>query len=130
MTSITKILAALVALAAIAAGVLGWGAHRYNAGVQAGRAAVLADDARAAAQAQIARDALASASLAAGHTLTLTLDRDLPAVEAGTHATQATIRTIYLDRPAADVQCSRPDRVQQQLNAAIARANAAATGHL
>lgn len=130
MTATTRWLVALATIAAITAGVLAWGAHRYELGVQAGRAAVLAEDAQAEAKAQAKRAALDAVSLHAGAALTLQLSHDLPDVEASTHDTQTIIRTIYRDRPAADVQCSRPAGVQQQLDTAIARANAAATGHL
>lgn len=127
-----RILAAVAVAALLVAGVLTYGAVRYAAGEQAGRNAVLADDARAAAAAQTKADALQSISLQRGHALTLQLSADLPKIEAATHDTQATIRTIYRDRPAAagaDL-CSRPARVQQQLDAAIARANAAANRNL
>lgn len=132
MTTPYRILAVVVAIALIVAGVLAYGAKRYAAGEQAGRNAVLADDARAAASAQMKAAALQSISLQRGQALTLQLSTDLPRIEATSHATQSTIRTIYRDRPtAAGVDlCSRPAGVQEQLDAAITRANAAAGDHL
>ncbi|MGC1549087.1 MAG: hypothetical protein WA777_11210 [Rhodanobacter sp.] len=109
-----------------------YGATRYAAGVQDGRNEVLADDARAVAQAQLARDDLDAFSAAAGHQLHQTLGVQLPAIQEQTHDTVEAIRTIYRDRVVPVDVCSRPDGVQAQLDQAIDRANAAArtTGDL
>lgn len=124
--------ALLVLLLAVAAVVsIGrYGAHRYAAGEQAGRNAVLADDARAAAQLQQQREQLDQFSALATTQLAHTLATDLPAVEASTHDTVETIRTVYRDRPVPVDRCTRPDGVQKQLDTAVARANAAARGQL
>lgn len=103
---------------------------RYAAGVKDGRAAVLADDARAAAQLYQQRDQLAAYSALATGTLQQTLDTQLPAIQAATHDTAETIRTVYRDRPVPADACSRPDGVQQALDASVRRANAAASGRL
>lgn len=125
----------LYAIASIAAaGLITIGAHSVHkygdARELAGRDAVLADNARAAAQIHAAQDALATLSAAAGQQLTHHLGAALPAIEAQSHDTVETIRTIYRDRPVLADGCQRPDRVQAELNAAVKRANAAASGHL
>jgi hypothetical protein len=101
--------------------------QRYAEGVQDGRNAVLADDARAAQQAQQAHNQLAAWSAAAGTALQSKLGTQLPTIQGQTHDTIDTIRTIYRDRPVPGDRCSRPDGVQAQLDAAIDRANAAVT---
>lgn len=123
-----RIGAVLVVLAVVAVcyAIAHYGTSRYSAGVEAGRNAVLADDARAVQQAQQARDALDAYSAAAGGRLQQSLGTALPIIQGQTHDTTETIRTIYRDRPVPAVACSRPDGVQDQLNAAIDRANAAA----
>ncbi|MET3652463.1 hypothetical protein [Dyella japonica] len=111
---------------AICWAVVHYGNTRYAAGVDAGRNAVLADDARQVAQVQEARNALDSLSASAGQQLQHNLGTALPAIQAQTHDTIETIRTVYRDRPAAAVNCSRPDGVQSALDQAVDRANAAA----
>jgi predicted lysophospholipase L1 biosynthesis ABC-type transport system permease subunit len=120
------VIALTLALAVIA--VQRYAAQRYATGVQDGRNAVLADDARAAAQAQQVRDQLTAWSAAAGAALQSTLGTQLPTIQGQTHDTLDTIRTIYRDRPVVGGdRCSRPDGVQTQLDAAVDRANAAVT---
>jgi hypothetical protein len=121
-----------VALAAIGLVTLGAIAVRHygNGRFEDGRNAVLADDARAAVQRQTDRDALDRYSALATGTLTTALGTQLPAIQGQTHDTLETIRTVYRDRPAADVACARPDGVQTALNAAVERANQAAHGQL
>lgn len=120
----------LLAIALLAAGALLWLHHygdgRYAAGVQDGRNAVLASDARAAQQLQAQRTALDKFGALATSALNQQLGTTLPAIEGQTHATVETIRTIYRDRPAGDL-CARPAGVQQQLDQAVDRANAAIT---
>ena len=117
------ILAALVMIALLA-GALAihhYGATRYADGLAAGRQQVLDDDARAAAHLQQQRDALNQFSAFTGLQLQHTLDATLPTIEASTHDTIETIRTVYRDRPApamAADACRRPDGVQQQLDPA------------
>ncbi|WP_333679895.1 hypothetical protein [Dyella sp.] len=53
------------------------------------------------------------------------LGTQLPAMEAEAHAATERIRTIYVEAPVSGV-CTRPDGVQAELDAARARANAAA----
>jgi hypothetical protein len=106
--------------------VVHYGNTRYAAGEDAGRNAVLADDARQVAQVQQARNALDSLSAAAGQQLQNNLGTVLPTIQGQTHDTIETIRTVYRDRPAAAVACSRPDGVQSALDQAVDRANAAA----
>lgn len=125
----------LVAMAIIYAAIASVGAiHAYgDRREQAGRDAVLASDARAAQQLQAQHAALEHFSALAGTALQQNLGKQLPAIEATTHDTQETIRVIYRDRPVpADpvAACSRPGSVQQALDAAVQRANAAADGHL
>jgi predicted lysophospholipase L1 biosynthesis ABC-type transport system permease subunit len=119
------VIALTLAVAVIAA--QRYATQRYAAGVQDGRNAILADDARAAAQAQQVRDQLAAWSAAAGAALQSTLGTQLPTLQGQTHDTLDTIRTIYRDRPVVGDRCSRPDGVQTQLDAAVDRANAAVT---
>lgn len=102
----------------------------YAAGVTAGRAAVVAEDAIASAKAKQQQDARDAASALASGTLQHTLDTQLPAIQAQTHDTAETIRIVYRDRPVAADACTRPDGVQQALDAAVRRANATARGQL
>jgi len=104
--------------------------HYGNGRFEDGRNAVLADDARASAQLQADRDALDEYSALATGVLDTTLGTQLPVIQGQTHDTLETIRTVYRDRPAADVACARPDGVQTALNAAVDRANQAAHGQL
>lgn len=121
----------LLALAAAAIfGVHHYGTTRYNAGVTAGRDRVLADDARAAAKLYAQHDALERFSSLATSALASTLDAQLPAIEGQTHDTVGTIRTIYRDRPVLADSCTRPDSVQQALDAAVQRANTTAHSQL
>jgi hypothetical protein len=120
----------LVLIAGAAVGVQLWSSARYNAGVQAGRDAVLADDGRAAAQLYQQHAQLDEFSAVATAALSQTLSTQLPAIQAAANATAVTIRTIYRDRPVPADLCSRPDGVQQALDAAVQRANAAARGQL
>ncbi|MBN8922336.1 MAG: hypothetical protein BGP10_12480 [Rhodanobacter sp. 68-29] len=103
-----------------------YGATRYAAGEMAGRDAVLADDARAAAQLQQQRAQLDQFSAVAGTALHSFLGKQLPAIEAQSHASVESIRTIYRDRPVPADQCARPAGVQAELDQAVDAANAAA----
>lgn len=105
-----------------------YGDARYAAGRTDGANAVLADDARAVAQARTAQDAIANLAAAAGSDLQRHLGTALPTIEGQTHDAVETVRTIYRDRLVPGAACQRPDGVQKQLDAAVARANAAATG--
>lgn len=122
-----------VLLIALIAGVLlersHYGATRYAAGEQAGRNAVLAEQAPAMEKLQQQRDQREQSSALATGTLSQTLGEKLPAIEAQSHASEDTIRIIYRDRPGAADQCVRPAGVQEQLDQAVAGANAAATAH-
>lgn len=120
-------LALALAFVALAIGILRYGTHRYQLGVQDGRNAVLAADALAAAKAQQHSNDLAASSAAAGAQLQQNLGVQLPTIQEQTHEATETIRTIYRDRPVPIDGCSRPDGVQAQLDAAVARANAAAS---
>jgi hypothetical protein len=119
--------AVLAAIALVALGVAEvreYGEERFKDG----RNAVLASDARDAAKLQADRDALEHFSALATDTLAITLGTQLPAIQGKTHDTIETIRTVYRDRPASDVDCSRPDGVQAALNEAVDRANQTASG--
>lgn len=48
-------------------------------------------------------------------------------IEGQSHDTRERIKTIYRDRP-VHAECARPDSVRDELQGAIARANAAARG--
>lgn len=125
--------AALALVALIGSAVMGvhhYGAARYTAGVDDGRAAVMSDNAAAAANLYAQHDALERFSSLAGSALATTLATDLPAIEGQAHDTVETIRTIYRDRPVPADTCTRPDSVQQALNAAVQRANATAHSQL
>ena len=128
-----KLIAAGALLAMVVAGWL-WVQHRistsYDAGVTAGRAAVVAEDAIAAATARQQQDVRDAASARATGALQHTLNTQLPAIQVQTHDTAETIRVVYRDRPVPTDLCSRPDSVQQALDAAVQRANAAARGRL
>jgi hypothetical protein len=104
--------------------------HYGNGRFEDGRNAVLADDARASAQLLGDRDALDHYSALATGALSTTLGTQLPAIQGQTHDTLETIRTVYRDRPAADLACARPDGVQAALNQAVERANQAISGQL
>lgn len=96
---------------------------------QAGRNAVIAADAIAQAQADIEREvrqALADRRAAALHH---DLDLSLPAIEVQSYAAIDKIHTLYLAQPVAAV-CVRPAGVQDELDAALRRANTAASGSL
>jgi len=98
---------------------------------QAGRNAVIAEDAIAAAQARLDADQHATASAAAGVAMHNTLDIALPRIEVASNDAADKIRTIYLAAPAGPAAvCVRPPGVQTALDAARARANAAARGQL
>lgn len=126
--------AGIAILTAAVIGAAGVAIARYGTGrYEAGRAVVLADDARAAEQLHQQQDRLAALSAFAGLDLQQHLDTQLPAIQGQTHDAVETIRTVYRDRPVpagAAASCSRPDGVQQVLDAAVQRANAAASGHL
>lgn len=107
-----------------------YGDARYAAGETAGRNAVLADDARAAADLQRQRDQLDQFSALATTSLNQFLGEKLPANEAQSHASEEAIRVIYRDRPVPADRCSRPAGVQDQLDQAVDAANAAAAAHL
>lgn len=106
-----------------------YGDARYAAGEQAGRNAVLADDARAAAELQRQHDQLEQFSALTTTSLHQFLGEKLPANEAQSHASKEAIRIIYRDRPVPADRCSRPAGVQDQLDQAVDAANAAATAH-
>lgn len=107
-----------------------YGAARYAAGETSGRNAVLADDARAAADLQRQHDQLEQFSALATTSLNQFLGEKLPANEAQSHASEEAIRIIYRDRPVPADRCSRPAGVQDQLDQAVDAANAAAAAHL
>lgn len=119
----------LVAAALMTLGVTA--VHRYGEWrFQDGRNDVLASDARAAAELQTNHNALDQFSALATTALNQNLGTQLPAIQAQTNDTIETIRTVYRDRPAADLACSRPASVQTSLDAAVDRANSAASGQL
>jgi len=123
-------LASLLLLACVLLDRQHYGSARYAAGETAGRNAVLADDARAAAQLQGQRDRLDQFSALASTALSQSLGETLPAIEAKSHASEEAIRIIYRDRPVPAERCSRPAGVQAELDQAIDAANAAATTHV
>jgi len=102
-----------------------YGDTRYAAGVTNGRNAVLADDARAAADLQRQREQLDQFSALATTSLNQFLGEKLPANEAQSHASEESIRVIYRDRPLPADRCSRPAGVQDELDKAVDAANAA-----
>lgn len=107
-----------------------YGATRYAAGETAGRNAVLADDARAAASLQQQHDQLEQFSALATTGMNQFLGDKLPANEAQSHASEESIRIIYRDRAVPAELCSRPDGVQDELDKAVDAANAAAAAHV
>lgn len=127
LRAIACLVAALALALLLALGALQihrYGAARYTAGEQAGRNAVLASVALQAQQLQQQRERIDAFAALAGGALAQQLSRDLPAIQEQTHVATQAIRTIYRERPGAAV-CTRPERVQQQLDQAIAAANAA-----
>jgi hypothetical protein len=125
-----QILAALILLVIAA-----WCWHRIvaygDARFAAGRNAVIAEDAIAAAQARLDADQHATASAAAGVAMHNMLDIALPRIEVDANDTADKIHTIYLAAPAGPAAvCVRPAGVQTALDAARDRANAAARGQL
>ncbi|HXE30314.1 MAG TPA: hypothetical protein VN515_00780 [Terriglobales bacterium] len=121
--------------ALLVAGLAGWGYNRlqdYGARqFEAGRQQVLAADAVAAQAAQTQATQRAADAAAAGVDLHIALDTQLPKIEATTNDAAEKVRTIYLAQPAADrAVCQRPAGVQEELDAARRRANAAARGDL
>lgn len=126
--------AGIAVLTSAAIGAAGIGVAHYGAGrYEAGRAVVLADDARAAEKLHEQHNRLTALSAFTGLELQHQLNAMLPAIQGQTHDAVETIRTVYRDRPVPDdasATCSRPDRVQQVLDQAVDRANAAASGHL
>src|SRR5690349_14968718 len=96
---------------------------------EAGRPQLRAADATHAEQAKATQRAADAA--AAGVDLHIALDTQLPKLEATTNDAAEKVRTIYLAQPAADrAVCQRPAGVQEELDAARRRANAAARGDL
>lgn len=125
-----EIIVLLVLAISALAGVHFYGAARYHAGYAAGHDSVVASDAAAATSLWQQHAALDQFSAFATEGLQHDLGTQLPAIQGQTHDTVETIRTIYRDRPVPAVACSRPDGVQQALDAAVQRANAAARGEL
>jgi hypothetical protein len=119
------LLVIVLAVEAISA-IRDYGQQQY----QAGRNAVIAEDADASAQAGRAADQHAAAAAAAGVALHTKLDIALPRIEATTHAATEKVRTIYLAQPADSRACVRPAGVQAELDAALRAANAAADHQL
>lgn len=98
---------------------------------QAGRNAVIAEDAIAAAQGRLDADQRAADAAAAGVAMHATLDIALPRIEVTTNDTIDNIHTIYLAAPVGPAAvCVRPPGVQTALDAARDRANAAARSDL
>lgn len=128
------IAAALLVLAVVAVclAVARYGEDRYQAGVAAGKNEILANYTASAQEWQRGQDALAAYSAAAGQKLNQTLGTALPTILGQTHDTVETIRTIYVQTPAPAGSCDRPAGVQQALDEAVDRANAAVTaaGHV
>lgn len=117
---------ALIVVGALAVvGVEHWGTGRYNAGHDAGRNEILASYAQTAQQYQRGQDALDKYAAAAGQTLNQTLGATLPKIQGNTHDTVETIRTVYVHDPVPAGNCGRPAGVQDALDAAVERANAA-----
>lgn len=132
MTLAQRALAIAVLVLAGMLAAIAYGHHRYTQGVADGRGAQQAEQAKADRAAAAQAQQHVTDSAAAGHALALQIDTTLPAIEVATHDTAQRIRTLYLAAPvaAAGADCARPAGVQQQLDAAIAAANAAASGHL
>ena len=109
------------------AGIL-WGA--YDWAYDRGRAACEAKYQAAALQAE--RDARRqdaeneSTTTTAADNLAGAVANDTTTIQDATHASSERIRIIYRDRPAPPVACDMPDGVHRELEAARARANAAA----
>lgn len=119
------LLVIVLAVEAISA-IRDYGQQQY----QAGRNAVIAENADASAQATRAADQHAAAAASAGVALHAKLDTVLPRIEATTHAATEKVRTIYLAQPADSRACVRPAGVQAELDAALRAANAAADHQL
>ncbi|WP_458068618.1 hypothetical protein [Rhodanobacter sp. BL-MT-08] len=137
MTATAKLYAVLAILIVLVLTVVGtgfwvhhYGAERYAQGVTDGQNKVLADDANAAQQIQAKHTADDAFSLTTTGDMLAKFNRDFPALDTTANETKTQIVTIYRNRPATDVACSRPAGVQASLDQAVARANAAAAGHL
>lgn len=132
MTLARRALALMVLVLASLLAAIAYGHHRYTQGVDAGRTTALAEQAKVDRQASDAAQQAITASAQAGNALSLQIQTTLPAIEVASHDTAQRIRTIYLAAPAAagGPDCARPPGVQEQLDAAVAAANAAAAGHL
>ncbi len=122
---LAALLLVVLAIEAIGA-VHDYGQRQY----QAGRNAVIAEDAIAAAQARLDADTRAGVAAQAGIDMHASLDIALPKIEVNTHAAVDRIQTVYLSLPAGSPACVRPPGVQAELDAALRAANAAANGHL
>jgi len=121
---------AVVILLAVAAWcwhrIVAYGDDRYAAG----RNAVIAEEAIAAAQARLDADTHAAIAAQAGVDMHAGLAIALPKIEVTTHAAADRVQTIYLALPADSPACVRPVGVQAELDAALRAANSAANGHL
>lgn len=132
MTLAQRALAITLLVLASLLAAIAYGHHCYTQGLADGRAAQLAEQAKAdRAGADQAQQAI-TASAQAGNALSLQIQTQLPAIEVASHDTAQRIRTIYLAAPAlaGGPDCARPPGVQEQLDAAVAAANAATAGHL
>lgn len=118
-------IALIIVGALVIVGVEHWGNGRYDAGHDAGRNEVLASYAQTAKQYQQAQDALDKYAAAAGQALNQTLGAALPTIQGNTHESVETIRTVYVHDPVPAASCGRPAGVQDALDAAVERANAA-----
>ena len=132
MTLAQRALAIAVLELASLLAAIAYGHHRYTQGLAAGRAAQLAEQAKAdRAGADQAQQAI-TASAQAGNALSLQIQTQLPAIEVASHDTAQRIRTIYLAAPAlaGGADCARPPGVQEQLDAgAITLEEAAVSPH-
>jgi hypothetical protein len=116
----------------------GAGAFGFHKGDDYGRAQQIAAQQRATDAAVKEVDRRDAASAATSDSMLEFLRASLPATEEKANEATERVRTIYVDRPAKsaapgvapglDVACLRPDGVQDELDAARQRANAATRG--
>lgn len=113
-------------LAVAALALVAYAAHSvHEAGKEAGKAACLQERANVAAKTAVEVDRRDVASASASDTMLSYLAANMPPIELKTHEAAERVRTVYRDR-SVPVGCTRPAGVQDELDAARARVNAAA----
>lgn len=101
-----------------------WRAFEWAAGIGAARCELRHTAAADTAAVEVNRRAAASAD--ASTSMLDYLRANLPPIQSQTYASIERVRTVYRDHPIHDSGCVRPAGVQSELDAARARANAAA----